>query len=72
MYNFQFSAGHAFLPHLRENFGREDGKIVDVLLEKFIQIPFVLRIVLFQVKLDINLDNRKKCKLNLVCIFRNI
>ena len=71
MHKFQFSSGHAFLPHLRENFGREDGKIVDVLLEKFIQIPFILRIVLFQVKLDINLDNRKKCKLNLACIFRN-
>ena len=38
MHNFQFSAGHAFLPHLRENFGREDGKIVDVLLEKVLFI----------------------------------
>ena len=38
MHKFEFSAGHAFLPHLRENFGREDGKIVDVLLEEVLFI----------------------------------
>ena len=59
MYNFQFSAGHAFLPHLRENFGREDGKIVEVLLEKFYSNAINTQNSTFSSEIRYTPDNRK-------------
>ena len=59
MHKFQFSAGHAFLPHLRENFGREDGKIVDVLLEKFYSNAIYTQISTFSSEIRYTPDDSK-------------